>query len=94
MAEKRYIEVTEAAQYADVFFADPLLKIATASFLATAPTSNVVEPIVAHWEELGCKWVCSHCRARMCIDGTPEENNIYYCPSCGARMGGGGHGSD
>lgn len=43
MAEKRYIEVIEAAQYADVFFADPLLKIATASLLATAPTANVVE---------------------------------------------------
>ena len=45
MAEKKYIEVTEAAQYADVFFADPLLKIATASFLATAPVVNAVEVV-------------------------------------------------
>lgn len=28
----------------------------------------------------GCDW--------LCIEGTPEENNMRYCPECGARMDG------
>lgn len=32
-------------------------------------------------------WCCSVCKDRFIInDGTPEENNYKYCPSCGARM--------
>ena len=26
----------------------------------------------------GCDW--------LCIEGTPEENNMRYCPECGAKM--------
>ena len=29
----------------------------------------------------GCDWIC--------IDGTPEENDMHYCPKCGAKMDGG-----
>lgn len=32
-------------------------------------------------------WCCSVCKDRFILnDGTPEENNYKYCPSCGARM--------
>ena len=32
-------------------------------------------------------WCCSVCKDRFVVnDGTPEENNYKYCPSCGARM--------
>lgn len=32
-------------------------------------------------------WCCSACKDRFILnDGTPEENNYKYCPSCGARM--------
>ena len=32
-------------------------------------------------------WYCSACKERFILhDGTPEENNYKYCPSCGARM--------
>lgn len=32
-------------------------------------------------------WCCSVCKDRFVLnDGTPEENNYKYCPSCGARM--------
>lgn len=42
MSDAKYIEVTEATQFADVFFADPILRIATRSFLAAAPVAGIV----------------------------------------------------
>lgn len=47
----------------------------------------------AHWENEEdfngdpVVWFCSVCKDRFILnDGTPEENNYKYCPSCGARM--------
>lgn len=35
-------------------------------------------------------WVCSVCGHEwVLIDGTPQENDMHYCPKCGARMDGG-----
>lgn len=35
-------------------------------------------------------YVCSVCNAEfVCVEGTPDENQYYYCPNCGARMDGG-----
>lgn len=32
-------------------------------------------------------WVCSICEEPWTmIDGTPQENNMKYCPNCGAKM--------
>ena len=34
-------------------------------------------------------WVCSVCgEPWTLIDGTPKENNMNFCPNCGAKMGG------
>lgn len=38
------------------------------------------------WEKFGYKWKCSACGKRVNIDGTPEENGLRYCMSCGAKM--------
>ena len=33
-------------------------------------------------------WVCSEChQAQQLFEGTPEDNEWYYCPHCGAKMG-------
>lgn len=40
------------------------------------------------WIKYGYKWKCSECDGKINIDGTPEENNLYYCPNCGADMRG------
>lgn len=40
------------------------------------------------WEKYGYKWKCSACGDVVNIDGTPEENSLHCCPSCGARMDG------
>ena len=42
MSDPKYIEVKEATQFADVFFADPILQIATRSFLAAAPAARII----------------------------------------------------
>ena len=35
----------------------------------------------------GVLYTCSACRCDWCtIDGTPFENNMRYCPECGAKM--------
>lgn len=38
------------------------------------------------WEKHGSKWQCTGCKVLMSIDGTPQENLLYYCPNCGAYM--------
>lgn len=38
------------------------------------------------WKKIGYKWVCSNCRSRLTLHGTPTDNNIFYCPACGAKM--------
>lgn len=35
----------------------------------------------------GVLYTCSACRCDWCtIDGTPFENNMRFCPECGANM--------
>lgn len=50
------------------------------------PAADVVEARHGRWEKQGSKWQCTNCRVLMSIDGTPQENLLYYCPNCGAKM--------
>ena len=38
------------------------------------------------WERYGYKWKCSVCGSKVNLDGTPLDNNLYYCSNCGAKM--------
>lgn len=46
----------------------------------------------AHWINEDGLWddrmyMCSACRAEWCLEaGTPADNDMRYCPVCGARM--------
>ena len=53
-----------------------------------AAAVDAVEVVHGRWEQHGYKWKCSRCGVLMDIDGTPEENLLYYCPNCGAKMDG------
>ena len=34
-----------------------------------------------------CLWYCSNCHDEWLLyEGTPEENNLKYCPHCGAKV--------
>ena len=50
------------------------------------PAADVVEVRHERWEKHGSKWQCTGCKVLMSIDGTPQENLLYYCPNCGANM--------
>lgn len=54
--------------------------------LDSIPAADVVEVRHGRWEEHGIKWQCTGCKVLMNLDGTPQENLIYYCPNCGAKM--------
>ena len=54
-----------------------------------------VAPVVhARWEfveDLGGDghWMCANCGVEWVFnDGSPEENEAYHCPRCGAKMDG------
>lgn len=58
------------------------------------PTANVVERKKGKWVE-ECPdcldgdsvYVCSVCgETWTLIEGTPKDNNMNYCPNCGAEM--------
>ena len=52
------------------------------------PAADVAEVRHGRWEKHGSKWQCTGCKVLMSIDGTPQENLLYYCPNCGAKMDG------
>ena len=54
--------------------------------IATAPAVDVREVQHERWEKHCYKWQCTGCKVLMSIDGTPQENLLYYCPQCGAKM--------
>lgn len=51
---KKYVEVNEVIQFADVFFADPILRIATRSLLAAAPAAAPIVEREARGTEKDC----------------------------------------
>ena len=50
------------------------------------PAADVAPVVHGRWEKHGSKWQCTGCKVLMSIDGTPQENLLYYCPNCGAYM--------
>lgn len=50
------------------------------------PAADVAPVRHERWEKHGSKWQCTGCKVLMSIDGTPQENLLYYCPNCGALM--------
>ena len=50
------------------------------------PAADVAPVVHERWEKHGSKWQCTGCKVLMSIDGTPQENSLYYCPNCGALM--------
>lgn len=54
--------------------------------LTEFPAADVAPVRRGRWEKHGSKWQCTGCKVLMSIDGTPQENLLYYCPNCGAKM--------
>ena len=63
-----------------------------------APTAHVRELVPGQWKEENPDYldgdpvyVCSECGETWnLIDGTPKDNDMNFCPNCGAEMSHGG----
>ena len=64
------------------------------SAIKNTPTADVVEVRHGEWIEKddgfgGVYYDCTACGCSWTtIDGTPFDNNMKYCPECGAKMDG------
>ena len=89
---KEYIEREAAIQRirivaSGVEFDNPLEAIDTCvAVIGCEPAVDVAPVRHERWEKHGSKWQCTGCKVLMSIDGTPQENLLYYCPFCGAKM--------
>lgn len=92
MAE--YIEREMALSYAFRYSSASGVSVAVIEGIRKCPTADVVEVRHGKWIEQDDGWggvlyTCSVCRCDWTtIDGTPFENNMRYCPECGAKMDG------
>ena len=65
-------------------------EIADALYNAGYRKQSEGEWIVHEDDWCGTYYTCSVCGCDWTtIDGTPQENNMRYCPECGAKMKGG-----
>ena len=48
--------------------------------------NGVVIQKQGEWVKHGYKWMCTNCHSKINIDGTPTENNLFYCSRCGAKL--------
>ena len=87
---KEYIERGHAIDAVlDVYCDTPDINLSCEKFEAAIlkiPAADVAEVRHGRWEKHGSKWQCTGCKVLMSIDGTPQENLLYYCPNCGAKM--------
>ena len=87
MAEKEYIEREKLNDMLEDFCVNESFYDA----LQTIPAADVSPVRHGRWEELdeeGC-YSCSVCgNPWIIIDGTPQDNEMYFCPYCGAKMDG------
>lgn len=58
------------------------------------PAVNAAPVMHGRWDEIediwgDCHYQCTECGIEWNLDaGTPAENNMNYCPNCGAKMDG------
>lgn len=52
------------------------------------PKKDVAQVVHANWEESDhYSWICSNCGEDwLLIEGSPKQNNMNFCPRCGAKM--------
>ena len=79
---------------ADLNEATPRSYFAFETMVREYPTEDVAPVVHAHWKEYvdysGAVYPeCARCGLVWWLDeGTAEDNEMYYCPKCGAKMDG------
>ena len=72
------------------------IDVVPVEYLADIPSADVQPVKHGYWEEVTDYggWGDTHYRCSVCgeewylEDGTPKQNNMDFCPRCGARMEG------
>lgn len=87
-------ETVKRLNYANADKYDPKIREVIICLADEKPAADVVEVRHGEWIEhdddwCGVYYTCSACGCDWTtIDGTPQENNMKYCPECGAKMDG------
>lgn len=77
---------SQSGQYNDIYWDDVIERLDAQPTVDAAPVKH------GKWIENegfdgDCYYTCSVCHCDWTtIDGTPTENNMRYCPECGAKM--------
>ncbi len=76
-----YLQKQYHNSYGEVIETTPLVSVPTAD---TEPTKH---GRWIEWDNYDGTYKCSVCGMDWdIIEGTPQNNGMYYCPNCGARM--------
>lgn len=84
--------ISKQSLLADLNEATPRSYFAFETMVREYPTEDVAPVTHAHWKEYvdvgGAIYIeCSACGLIWWLDeGTAEENEMFYCPRCGAKM--------
>ena len=84
--------ISKQSLLADLNEATPRSYFAFETMVREYPTEDVAPVVHAHWKEFedysGAVYPeCSRCGLVWWLDeGTAEDNEMYYCPKCGAKM--------
>lgn len=72
---------------------ETVLRVAQAK-INELPPADVAPVVHGRWEPVedfdgDGHWMCTNCGVEWVFnDGSPEENEAYHCPRCGAKMDG------
>lgn len=72
---------------------NPAIRSWLGAILAEFPAADVAPVVHGKWEQCDYfdedsnTYVCSVCDETWTLNtGNPKENNMYYCPNCGAKI--------
>lgn len=85
------MRLIDADRLKEVFHRNVVLAEAFDCLIDNAPTIDAKPIEHGSWfgDEDGSVWECNQCGLAWQLNyGTPQENEMNYCPKCGARMDG------
>lgn len=89
-----YIKREDALEQFDYYDLGEYLTTQIRGMLMDVPSADVAPVRHGGWEKndnlfIDTLYRCSVCGEEFYLEnGTPQENQYYYCPNCGARMDG------
>lgn len=87
-----YIKREDALEQFDYYDLGEYLTTQIRGMLMDIPSADVAPVRHGRWEKrddlfLDTLYRCSVCGEEFYLEnGTPQENQYYYCPNCGAKM--------